>query len=145
MGIAIKRQCTCTSRSCTTFKSSSIVATPIVEEQVATIAPLGQTAVTEPLIGCQLVNNYDWDVKVALAICKAESGNNPSAYNGSNSNGSNDAGLMQVNSIHVDSGLISSEDRFNPEKNMAAAYAIYKGSGFRAWSAFNNGSYLKYL
>ena len=73
----------------------------------------------------------------------AESGGNPQAYNGANSNGTNDAGLMQINSIHVDSGLI--EDRFNPEANMAAAYAIYKGSGFRAWSAFNNGSYMRYL
>jgi len=75
----------------------------------------------------------------------AESHGNPQAYNGANSNGTNDAGLWQVNSIHVDSGLISSEDRFNPEKNVAAAYAIYKGSGFKAWSAFQNKSYLKWL
>jgi len=94
---------------------------------------------------CSLVNNYDWDTRIAHAICMAESGGNSQAYNGANSDGSNDAGLMQINSIHVDSGLISSEDRFNPEKNMAAAYAIYRGSGFRAWSAYNNLSYQKYL
>lgn len=91
------------------------------------------------------MNQYDWDVQVAFAICKAESGGNPKAYNGANSNGSNDAGLMQINSIHVDSGLISSEDRFNTEKNLAAAYAIYKGSGFKAWAAFNNKSFERYL
>lgn len=75
----------------------------------------------------------------------AESGGNQNAYNGNNSNGSNDAGLMQINSIHVTSGLIGDKDRFNPELNVKAAYAIYNGSGFSAWSAYNNGSYARYL
>jgi len=75
----------------------------------------------------------------------AESGGNHMSYNPSNSNGSNDAGLMQINSIHVNSGLIGSEDRFDPIKNLAAAYAIYKGSGFKAWSAYNNGAYERFL
>jgi soluble lytic murein transglycosylase-like protein len=75
----------------------------------------------------------------------AESGGNPLAHNKANSNGTDDKGLMQINSIHVDSGLISDGDRFDPQKNMAAAYAIYKGSGYRAWSSFNNGSYLNWL
>jgi len=74
-----------------------------------------------------------------------ESGGNDNAYNGANRNGSNDAGLWQINSIHVKSGLIGDKDRFDPEKNVKAAYAIYKGSGFRAWSAYNNGRYLKWL
>ena len=103
-------------------------------------------AVSKPAQGaCSLVDGYEWDTKIAYAICMAESRGNPLAYNKANKNGSNDAGLMQINSIHVNSGLISSEDRFIPEKNIAAAYAIYKGSGFRAWSAYNNGSYQKYL
>lgn len=75
----------------------------------------------------------------------AESGGNPNAYNSSNYNGTNDAGLMQINSIHVTSGLIGDKDRFNPELNIKAAYAIYLGSGFGAWSAFNNKSYERYL
>jgi len=102
--------------------------------------------ISKPLEGsCKLVDGYEWDIKIAYAICMAESRGNPLAYNKANKNGSNDAGLMQINSIHVNSGLISSEDRFIPEKNLAAAYAIYKGSGFKAWSAYNNKSYLKYL
>lgn len=92
-----------------------------------------------------MVNNYDWDTATARAVCLAESNGNPNAYNGSNYNGSNDAGLMQINSIHVTSGLIGDQERFNPELNMKAAYAIYKGSGFKAWSAYNNGSYRKFL
>lgn len=75
----------------------------------------------------------------------AESGGNPNAYNGANYNGSNDAGLWQINSIHVKSGLIGDKDRFNPELNVKAAYAIYKGSGWKAWSAYNNISYRKWL
>lgn len=75
----------------------------------------------------------------------AESRGNALAYNGHNSNGSNDAGLMQINSIHVKSGLISDQDRFDANKNMAAAYRIYKGSGFKAWSSFNSGAYLKHI
>lgn len=75
----------------------------------------------------------------------AESQGNPRAYNASNSDGSNDAGLMQINSIHVRSGLIGDEERFNPEANIRAAWAIYQGNGWKAWSAFNNGKYQKYL
>jgi lysozyme-like protein len=75
----------------------------------------------------------------------AESHGNPMAFNPSNFNGSNDVGLMQINSIHVISGLIGDQDRFNPQENMRAAYAIYNGSGFTAWSAYNSGKYLEYL
>ena len=97
------------------------------------------------LSGCEIASLYDWDYRVAYAVCMAESGGNSRAYNGSNSNGTNDAGLMQINSIHVDSGLIGDKERFDPQFNMAAAYAIYKGSGFRAWAAYNNQSYTRYL
>lgn len=74
----------------------------------------------------------------------AESHGNPQAYN-DNQNGSNDKGLMQINSIHVQSGLINDNDRYNPEINMQAAYAIYRGSGWKAWASYNSGSYLKYM
>lgn len=70
---------------------------------------------------------------------------NPNAYNGKNSNGSNDAGLFQINSIHVDSGLISDKARFNPEANVKAAFAIYKGGGWKPWASYNTGKHLKFL
>lgn len=69
----------------------------------------------------------------------AESGGNPNAYNGSNYDGSNDAGLMQINSIH---GV---KNRFDPQTNMDAAYTIYRSSGWRAWSAYNNKRYERFL
>jgi soluble lytic murein transglycosylase-like protein len=75
----------------------------------------------------------------------AESGGNPEAFNPANYDGSNDAGLMQINSIHVVSGLIGDQERFNPTENLRAAYAIYKGGGWNAWSAFSSGKYLKFI
>ena len=75
----------------------------------------------------------------------AESRCRPDAYNGANSNGSNDAGLFQVNSIHVSSGLIGEQERLDPVANTDAAYRIYRRSGWGAWSSFNGGAYLKYL
>lgn len=77
---------------------------------------------------------------------KAESHCNPSADNsGLNGDGSNDKGLMQINSIHVTSGLIGDKARLDPELNIRAAYAIYQGNGWSAWAAYNNGSYKQYL
>lgn len=79
---------------------------------------------------------------------KAESGCNPARDNsGLNSDGTNDVGLMQINSIHVTSGLISEEARRDPQANIRAAYALYRGAGnrFTPWSAFNSGKYAEYL
>lgn len=94
--------------------------------------------------GCSLVDNYDWDTKIAHAVCMAESGGNPNADNtGLNQDGSNDKGLMGINSIHSD--LISDLDRLDPVKNVEAGYQIYKGGGWKPWSSFNNNSYRRFL
>ena len=88
--------------------------------------------------GCEafrtIVSEFDWDVSIAMAVMRAESGCRPDAYNGSNYNGSNDAGLFQINSIHVESGLITDSGRMDAKENVRAAYAIYRGSGWKAWS-----------
>ncbi len=98
--------------------------------------------------GCEqyrsIVQKYDWNVDIALAVMQAESSCISNRDNsGLNKNGSNDKGLMQINSIHSD--LISDLDRFDPEKNIQAGYEIYRGAGWKAWSAYNNGSYLKFM
>lgn len=95
-----------------------------------------------------LLNSYQWDVTIARALMKTESGCNPVRDNaGLNTDGTNDVGLMQINSIHVSSGLISEEARRDPAANMAAAYALYRGAGYKwtPWSAYNSGDYLKNL
>lgn len=77
---------------------------------------------------------------------RAESGCNTLADNtGLNADGSNDKGLMQINSVHVASGLITDQARLDPAENIRAAYAIYQGSGWNAWVAYNNGSYLQFM
>lgn len=98
--------------------------------------------------GCPLVNDYDWDVKTAYAVCMAESGGDPTAR-GVNTNGTDDVGLMQINSVHVPS-LISSDARYDAAENIKAAYQVYTdasihGDGWSAWSAYNSGKYLKFL
>jgi soluble lytic murein transglycosylase-like protein len=76
----------------------------------------------------------------------AESGGNPAADNtGLNQDGTNDKGLMQINSIHVTSGLIGDQERFDPTANLRAAYAIYQGGGWGAWSSYNAGKHLRFM
>lgn len=77
-----------------------------------------------------------------LAIMRAESGCNPNADNtGLNQDGSNDKGLLQVNSIHG----YSDAERLDPARNIEIAFKIWQSQGYRAWAAFSNGSYLKFL
>ena len=104
--------------------------------------------ITRQSQGCEqyreLIAKYDWNVNLMMAIMQAESSCNPVADNtGLNRDGSNDKGLLQINSIHKN--LISDLDRLNPEKNIAVGYRIWKSQGYRAWSAYNNGSYRKFL
>lgn len=109
------------------------------------------------LTNCQkyrsYLSKYDWNIDIAYAIMQAENHScDPNANNaGLNKDGTNDAGIMQINSIHVDSGLISDKDRYNPIKSIEASYTLYKerlrwdGDGWKAWSTYNNGEYLRYL
>ena len=94
-----------------------------------------------------LIAQYDWNVQIATAIMKAESGCNPIRDNsGLNGDGTNDVGLFQINSIHVGSGLITESGRNDPATNIATAYKLYAGRGnFTAWSVYNNGKYAQYL
>ena len=73
-----------------------------------------------------------------LAIMMAESSCDPNAFN-TNSDGSNDMGLFQINSVH------NKPNRNNPELNVRYAYQIYKSQGLKAWVAYTNKSYLKFM
>lgn len=77
-----------------------------------------------------------------LAIMRAESRCNPNADNtGLNKDGSVDIGLLQINSIHG----YSKAQMINPYENIKAGYRIWKRQGYKAWSAYNNGAYAKFL
>lgn len=116
-----------------------------------------QPAVTETsqpkqiVQGCEqyrsLVTQYAWDVSVAMAVMKAESGCNPMAANNTDNHrvcmGS--FGLFQI-SCH--SGQI-----YDPAQNVRIAWLKYSAINprdgmpqkWRPWGAYNSGAYLKYL
>lgn len=85
--------------------------------------------------GCEqyrdLFEKYDWAVETMLAICRLESGGLATASNWKDShatcNGSH--GLMQVGCVHGH----SVEELYDPAKNIAIAYSVYKEQGFSAW------------
>lgn len=92
-----------------------------------------------------------YDCKIALAVAKAEG----LAYDESgavipdlfniNTNGSMDLGIFQINSVHYKKPQCHLADMVDPIKNVDCAYSIYEGSGWGAWSSFNNQSFNRYL
>lgn len=99
----------------------------------------------QPLVNCQLVNNYDWNKQIAYAICMAESQDNPNATD-NDSDGSTDYGLMQINSIHADLVNGDLNSLFDPATNIKIAYKLsQQGTKWTAWTTYNNGEYKKWL
>ena len=91
--------------------------------------------------GCDLVNLYDWDVKVAKAVCMAESGGDRLSVNWSDGHSGciGSFGLFQIGCFWFD---IYGGQWDNEADNVRVAYEIYKRTDtFTAWSAYNNGSY----
>lgn len=83
------------------------------------------------------------DLPIAVAVALAESGGDSNAINTANSDGSTDHGLFQINSVHAD--LLSKGSWANPNDNARMAYAVWHGSGWQAWSTYNNGKYLLFM
>lgn len=123
-------------------------------------APTEQKAVVEPAAvvipqtqvqGCEsylpLIDKYDWNHDIAFAVMRAENGAcDPTRNNaGLNRDGSVDYGLFQVNSIHADMVQGDLTKLYDPATNIATAYRIYSGGGWKAWSTYTSGKYLKYL
>ena len=84
----------------------------------------------------------------AVAIAKAESGGNPSAYNpelaAGTTPGSGSRGLWQIyGTAHPQ---YNSSIAFDPVVNARAAYQVYREAGnrFTPWSTFTNGSAAQY-
>ena len=89
----------------------------------------------------KICDTFTSDCKIMIAIAHAESGLNPGSINTKNNNGSIDVGLFQINSIHG----YSKAELLNVDFNLQIAKAVYDNQGITAWSAYNNGSYKKYL
>lgn len=102
---------------------------------------MAQTVLKQPTGDCTLTSKYDWDTKIAYAVCMAESGGNSLAY-GDGGTAYPSIGLMQIRTLP---GRPSKEQLEDPEFNVQYAYNMWKGQGWRPWSAYTNGSYKRYI
>jgi len=89
-----------------------------------------------------MVAQYDWDYKTAMAVLKAESGCDSSIVNWGDNHkvcmGS--AGLFQIGCVNA-----SIEEMKNPKANIQKAYDLYSERGWQPWGAYTDGRYLQYL
>ncbi len=88
----------------------------------------------------KILDKFGKDGEVALAVAKAESHLNPTAIN-VNRNGTKDAGIFQINDCHG----FSVEERFNADKNIEIAFALYQKSGFQPWVTYKTNTYKQFL
>lgn len=96
---------------------------------------------------CTAVNVYDWNTRIAYAICMAESRGIASKDNaGLNANGTVDYGLMQINSIHADMVGGDLTKLLDPATNIRVAYSLSRGgTDWTPWTTYTSGKYLAFL
>jgi hypothetical protein len=94
----------------------------------------------------------DKEAAIMGAIGAAESSGRISAHNPNAKTGDNSYGLWQINMLgkmgperRNQFGIENNEELFDPKKNAAAAYEIYKQQGFEAWSVYKTGAHKKYM
>ena len=100
--------------------------------------------------GCEayrpLLAKYGWDVTVMLAVMEAESHCNPHAVGDDypiNGVHAKSCGLLQIRTIAPWRGTC--EQLQDPAFNIDIAWKVYQGQGMKAWSAYKNGAYKRYL
>lgn len=109
------------------------------------------------LTGCEAVaeelSKYsDWDIKTMTAISMAESGCNPARNNltASETHRGYDGnvvcvgsyGALQIGCVHYLKNPAGLNDLAT---NVAVAHSVYLKQGYKAWSVYSSGKYLKYL
>lgn len=110
--------------------------TPQPEQQ--TVKPAAQPQGCDAYRG--IFERYQWSVSTAIAVCKAESGGNTYAFSSTG-----DRGLMQINCVHADMVDYDLNALYDPSTNISVAYRVYLSQGWYGWSAYTNGSYLRFL
>lgn len=108
--------------------------------------------------GCEqyrsIVNQYDWNTDVAMAVMEAESTEwvngkrvpchrNAANWNDHHGSCQGSFGLFQLACLHK--GKLNGRSFSNPAANIAAAHQIYSQGGWTQWGAYTNGSYLAHL
>lgn len=129
------------------FQEKALTDQPVVdkpEEVAVTSQPVKAVEPTPQLQGCEqyrpLVEQYDWDSRIALAIMQAESSCRPDALSPTA-----DRGLMQINSVHIAKVNGDLNALYDPATNIRIGYSVYLSQGWKAWTVFNTGRYLAFL
>lgn len=119
----------------------------LVKQEAATEEPKPQQSF--PNKGCETyraeVAKYDWNVNIALAIMKAESGCRTNAVGDNRVIGgiyAPSCGLLQIRTL---SGRPNCDQLKNPATNIAWAHKLYRASGWKPWTVYKTGAYRAYL
>ena len=87
------------------------------------------------------ISKYDWDIETMAFILQCESSGNPRAIGDTNTK-YHSYGLLQIRLLP--NREYTTEELFNPERNIEAGYKIWQEQGYGAWKNCYR-SYLKYL
>lgn len=119
---------------------------------MGTLAPAGSNTLTAAQIAAvaSKAGFTGNDLKIAVAVAKAESGGNANAHNTNSGTGDDSYGLWQINyygglKAERTASFGPGPGLFDPQKNANAAYQIFKGSGWNAWSTYKRGDYKQYM
>ena len=120
-------------------------------------APVKPPETPAQLTPCQAMQNEvakysDWDANIVQAIAQAENRScDPLRHNETASETHRRAdgsvicvgsyGVLQVGCLHYR----PDEDRNDLTTNIAVAHRVWQGSGYTAWTQYNNGSYREFL
>lgn len=127
------------------FKMPITIAPKEEPKVIETFKPIEYTAEVDTPLKQYICDKFGaMDCKIALGIAQAESGFRSDAFN-INTNDTIDIGVFQINSVHFKQAGCSLEEVVFANKNVDCAYSIWKASGWKAWSAYNNSSYLAQL
>lgn len=126
---------------------AKVTVQPMVAEQNPAPAPVVEKpTIPDYPVGCQqylpLVQQYNWDTSVAMAIMQAESSDSKGACDANAVSATDDYGLFQINH-----GLeIYGTKIYDPSFNVSIAYNIkYLGNKWYPWTTYTSGVYLRYL
>lgn len=84
-----------------------------------------------------MVQQYDWNVDTMMYAMQKESNCNPNAVGDNRVIGgiyAPSCGLLQVRTLK---GRPSCEELKDPATNIATAYRVWQGQGYRAWSVLH--------
>jgi hypothetical protein len=105
-------------------------ATPAAAPSTARVAPSGAVSGTGVGDCAAEIAKYNWNINVATAVARAESGLNPGALNNNPSTGDYSVGCFQINLYGANARTRPSEAALkNAATNVEFAYRIYTGNG----------------